>query len=118
VLGNPSGAQPAGGAAGEWGRLSSAVARKLGEVLPRFRYRGSAAGAASFPLGGTGCIGFAANGRLVDWEIFNRPSKGGLNGFTRFAAKAEAEGRVLDARVLVGDQSPPYSGGSGASSSA
>ncbi len=101
-----------GGAASEWERLSSAVARRLGEVLPRFRYRGSAAGAASFPLGGigTGCIGLAANGRLVDWEIFNRPSKGGLNGFTHFAVKAEAGGRVLDARVLVGDQPPPYSG--------
>jgi hypothetical protein len=98
-----------GGAASEWERLSSAVARRLGEALPRFRYRGSAAGAASFPLGGigTGCIGLAANGRLADWEIFNRPSKGGLNGFTHFAVKAEAGDRVLDARVLVGDQSRP-----------
>ena len=31
----------------------------------------------SFPLGGigSGCIGLAGNGRLVDWEIFNRPNK-------------------------------------------
>ena len=28
----------------------------------------------SFPLGGigTGCIGLAGSGRLIDWEIFNR----------------------------------------------
>lgn len=35
----------------------------------------------SFPLGGigTGSIGLAGNGRFVDWEIFNRPSKGSTN---------------------------------------
>ena len=32
----------------------------------------------SFPLGGigTGSIGLAGNGQLIDWEIFNKPSKG------------------------------------------
>ncbi|MCC6050216.1 MAG: hypothetical protein LM580_05895 [Thermofilum sp.] len=81
-----------GGAAGEWGRLSSAAARKLGEALPRFRYRGSAAGAASFPLGGTGCIGLAAIGRLGDLQpaeqgraqrlrALRRESRGGGTGF-------------------------------------
>jgi non-lysosomal glucosylceramidase len=63
----------------------------------------------SFPLGGigTGCIGLAGDGRLVDWEIANRPNKGSLNGFSHFAIKAEAEnGRLLDARVLHGDLQP------------
>lgn len=66
----------------------------------------------SFPLGGigTGCIGLAGNGRLIDWEIFNRPNKGGLNGFTHFAIKAEFDGKVIDARILNGDLPPPYSG--------
>lgn len=97
---------------GAWEKLAQLVTRRLEGAAASFRYRGSAAGAASFPLGGigSGCIGLAANGRLVDWEIFNRPSKGGLNGFTHFAVKAEAGDRVLDARVLVGDQPPPYSG--------
>lgn len=97
---------------GAWERLSRVVARRLEETLPRFRYRGSVAGQVSFPLGGIGAgsIGLSANGRLIDWEIFNRPSKGGLNGFTFFAVKAEAGGRVLDARALVGDQPPPHSG--------
>lgn len=75
-------------------------------------YRGSKTREISFPLGGigTGCIGLAGNGRLVDWEIFNRPSKGSTNGFSHFAVKAEADGRVLDAKILNGDPPPPYTG--------
>ena len=66
----------------------------------------------SFPLGGigTGCIGLGGNGQLKDWEIFNRPNKGSLNGFTHFAVKAESQGCLLDARVLNGDLQPPYAG--------
>ena len=65
-----------------------------------FRYAGKKTREISFPLGGigTGCIGLGGNGRWVEWEIFNRPNKGGLNGFSHFAVKAEAGGRVLDAR--------------------
>ena len=83
--------------------------------VSRFVYRGAKTKEISFPLGGigTGCIGLAGNGRLVDWEIFNRPNKGGLNGFSHFAIKAEASGRVLDARVLNGDLHPPYTGAAG-----
>ena len=58
-----------------------------------------------FPLGGigTGSIGLAGNGALVDWEIFNRPNKGSLNGYTHFAIKAEfPDGRVIT-KVLQGD---------------
>lgn len=66
----------------------------------------------SFPLGGigTGCIGLAGNGRLIDWEIFGRPAKGSSNGHTHLAIRAERAGKVLDARVLQGDESPPYTG--------
>ncbi len=78
----------------------------------RFVYRGSKTNEISFPLGGigTGCIGLAGNGRLIDWEIYNRPNKGGVNGFSHFAIKAERNGEVLDARVLHGDLHPPYTG--------
>ncbi len=33
----------------------------------------------SFPIGGigTGCIGLGGDGRLREWEIRNRPDKGG-----------------------------------------
>jgi len=78
----------------------------------RFIYTGSKTNEISFPLGGlgTGCIGLAGNGRLIDWEIFNNPNKGSVNGFSHFAIKAEVDTRVVDARVLHGDLHPPYTG--------
>jgi len=81
--------------------------------MDRFLYKGRKTNEISFPLGGigTGSIGLAGNGRLIDWEIFNRPNKCSLNGFSHFAVKAEAGGKVLDARVLNGDLHPPYTGG-------
>ena len=80
--------------------------------MAEFVYEGSKTKEISFPLGGigSGCIGLAGDGRLVDWEIFNRPSKGSANGYTHFAVKAEQDGQVLDARVLQGDLLPPYTG--------
>jgi non-lysosomal glucosylceramidase len=74
-----------------------------------FTYVGPYTRQISFPLGGigTGCLGLAGDGRLVDWEIANRPNKGSLNGFSHFAIKAESlDGRLLDARVLHGDLQP------------
>ena len=80
--------------------------------MSRFVYTGARTGEISFPLGGigTGCVGLAGNGALVDWEIFNRPGKGSLNGFSHFAIKAQRGRKVLDARVLNGDYPPPYVG--------
>jgi uncharacterized protein (DUF608 family) len=51
-----------------------------------FLYQGAKTNQISFPLGGigSGCIGLAGNGRLIDWEIFNRPNKGSVNGFSHF----------------------------------
>jgi uncharacterized protein (DUF608 family) len=80
--------------------------------MARFTYTGEKTKEISFPLGGigTGCIGLGGDGRLIDWEIFNRPNKGGTNGYSHFAIKAEAAGDVLDARVLHADLQPPHSG--------
>ena len=66
----------------------------------------------SFPLGGigTGSIGLAGNGHLIDWEIFNAPNKGSLNGKTHFAVRAEKNGKIIDARILQGDLPAPYTG--------
>ena len=58
----------------------------------------------SFPLGGigTGCIGLAGNGGLVDWEIFNRQNKNTFNGYSHFAIKVKTkEGSLI--KVLQGD---------------
>ncbi len=80
--------------------------------MDHFIYRGAKTSQISFPLGGigTGCIGLAGNGRLIDWEIFNRPNKGSVNGFSHFAIRAERDDKVIDARILHGDLIAPYQG--------
>src|SRR6185369_746098 len=80
--------------------------------MSRFVYSHDHLNQISFPLGGlgTGSIGLAGNGRLIEWEIFNRPNKGSVNGFSHFAIKAESDGKVLDARVLHSDLNPAYMG--------
>ena len=74
----------------------------------RFQYDGERGREVSFPLGGigTGSIGLSGGGRLIDWEIHNRPNKGVTNGISHFAVRAERDGTVLDARILNG----PYLG--------
>ena len=73
-----------------------------------FVYEGDSTREISFPLGGigTGSIGLSGAGRLIDWEIQNRPAKGITNGLSHFAVRAEQDGKVLDARILNG----PYLG--------
>lgn len=66
----------------------------------------------SFPLGGigSGCIGLAGNGQLIDWEIFNAPNKNSFNNYSGFFIKAEKEGRLVSMKVMNGDFPPPYQG--------
>lgn len=75
-------------------------------------YQGDFRHEISFPLGGvgSGCVGIDGYGRLIDWEIFNRPNKRSVNGYSHFSVKAERNGRVLDARVLHADAAPGYMG--------
>jgi len=65
-----------------------------------------------FPVGGigTGSIGIAGNGALVDWEIFNRPNKGSLNGYSCFAIKAEFKNGKTVTKILLGDLTKDLSG--------
>ena len=65
----------------------------------------------SFPLGGigTGCIGLDGNGRLIDWEIFNRPSKGSLNGYSHLAIRA-IKGKRIIPMIMNGDINKEYMG--------
>jgi uncharacterized protein (DUF608 family) len=73
-------------------------------------YTGAKTTQISFPLGGigSGCIGLGGDGRLIEWEIFNRPAKGVNNGLSHFAVKAVSGGKLLDARALCGEMRPPY----------
>ena len=65
----------------------------------------------SFPLGGigTGCIGLAGNGGLIDWEILNRPNKNSRNGYSHFAIKAIRQGKTI-AKILQGDTNSAFIG--------
>lgn len=58
-----------------------------------------------FPLGGigSGSIGIAGNGCLVDWEIFNRPNKGSINAYSFFAVKAVFPNGKTVVKALQGD---------------
>ena len=75
-------------------------------------YRGKKRDEICFPIGGigSGCIGLDGTGRLRDWEIFNHPSKGSLNGFSHFGVKVEKGGETIDARVMNADLPGPYMG--------
>lgn len=75
------------------------------------KYTGEYTKEISFPLGGigTGSIGLGGDGRLIDWEIFNRPAKGTINGYSHFAIKA-IEDEKVKTYVLCGDVLKDYSG--------
>ncbi|MBQ4087446.1 MAG: hypothetical protein IJC78_04285 [Clostridia bacterium] len=59
----------------------------------------------SFPLGGigSGSIGLCGNGRLMDWEIFNRPAKGSINNYASFVVRATDKNGKNYTKVLMGD---------------
>ena len=58
-----------------------------------FVYEGESTREISFPLGGigTGSIGLSGAGRLIDWEIQNRPAKGITNGLSPLRGQGRAE---------------------------
>ncbi len=75
-------------------------------------YKGESAREISFPLGGigTGCIGLAGNGQMLDMEIYNAPNKGSFADFSHFCIKAEKDGEVVDQRILQGDYPQSHTG--------
>ena len=81
------------------------------QEVSAMKYTGNALNEISFPLGGigTGSIGLAGNGRFVDWEIFNRPNKGSINGYSHIAVKTFRDGKPI-CRVLNGDITKDLSG--------
>jgi len=75
-------------------------------------YKGNKLKEISFPLGGigTGSIGLSGNGSLIDMEIFNRPNKGSLTGYTFFAVRAEYPNGESITKILKGDHIKELSG--------
>lgn len=80
--------------------------------MKKFIYSGTRTREISFPLGGigTGCIGLLGNGRLADFEIFGKPNKKSLGGFSFFAIKAGKGGKCIDARILNSDSAGARAG--------
>ena len=69
----------------------------------------------AFPLGGigTGTVSLGGRGNLRDWEIFNRPNKGGTLPFSFVALWVkEGEGKPAT-KVVEAPIPPPYRGGFG-----
>ncbi len=66
----------------------------------------------SFPIGGigTGSFGISGNGSLIDWEIFNRPSKGSILDFSHIAVKAKMPDGTVAVKVLNGDTVKEFMG--------
>ncbi len=75
------------------------------------KYTGVKTKEISFPLGGigSGSIGIGGDGRFIDWEIFNKPSKGSLNGYSHFAVKAVSKNRTVT-KILNGDLLKDFTG--------
>lgn len=69
------------------------------------KYTGDSLKEISFPIGGigTGSIGLAGNGRLIDWEIFNRPDKGSISDYSHIAIRSLKSNGEIISKVLNGD---------------
>lgn len=83
---------------------------------PGRRFRGEALREIAFPLGGigTGTVSLGGYGNLRDWEIFNRPNKGGVLPLTFAALRLEGGGLSKPViRVLERRPHPPFTGASG-----
>ncbi len=80
-------------------------------------FRGDALREIAFPLGGigTGTVSLGGFGNLRDWEIFNRPNKGGVLPFTFGSMRLSGGGLAKPLiRVLERQPQPPFTGGFGA----
>src|SRR5882724_1244444 len=91
-----------------------AQSKPLAGGKPRI-YRGKSLSQVAFPLGGigTGTVSLGGRGQLMDWELFNRPSKGLTLSNTFFAIWAKAAGRPAHAAVLEAEPLPPFDGSYG-----
>jgi non-lysosomal glucosylceramidase len=92
-------------------RLAAAAPAPIGR-----KFTGESLREIGFPLGGLGTstVSLGGFGNLRDWEIFNRPNKGGVLPFT-FAALHLSGGGLAKPRTRVIERRPlpPFNGYSG-----
>jgi len=93
----------------------AAAARRSAAISYPRQFEGPHLKMISFPLGGVaaGSIGLGGRGQLRDWEIFNKPDKGGAPSYAFPSIWVQAQGRPAVARVLEARIEPPYEGASG-----
>jgi uncharacterized protein (DUF608 family) len=87
-----------------------------GASMPGRPYTGESLREIAFPLGGigTGTVSLGGYGNLRDWEIFNRPNKGGVLPFTFAALRlAGADLKAPVIRILERRPLGPYNGAFG-----
>ncbi len=76
------------------------------------RYTGDQLKEIVFPLGGigSGSVSLSGTGNLMDWEIFNRPDKGSLNGYSQICVRTvDQKGNVI-LKSLCADTQKDLSG--------
>ena len=75
-------------------------------------FTGASLAQIAFPLGGigTGTVSLGGRGNLQDWELFNRPNKGGKLDNTLFALRVAPRGGRVVAKVLERQYLPPFAG--------
>ncbi|MHC4482775.1 MAG: GH116 family glycosyl-hydrolase, partial [Planctomycetota bacterium] len=77
---------------------------QLLDTKVRSTYEGDYLNLVAFPMGGigSGCISLSGTGKLIDWEIFNKPNKGYQPRFTFLSVWAKTEGKEAVFKVLEG----------------
>ncbi|HKX00236.1 MAG TPA: GH116 family glycosyl hydrolase [Bryobacteraceae bacterium] len=86
------------------------------QPAPGRRFTKAALKEIAFPLGGigTGTVSLGGRGDLRDWEIFNRPNKGGVLPFTFVSMRLEGGGLSKPLiRVVERQPLPPFTGSDG-----
>ncbi len=96
-------------------KTSTVSKRELMQTGSVRTFEGPALSQIAFPLGGigTGTVSLGGYGQLLDWELFNRPSKGRLLPYTFFAIRCRPRGGRAVARVLEARREPPYTSSHG-----
>jgi len=98
------------------GLVHAQIASKASSPAPGRRFTKDSLREIAFPLGGigTGTVSLGGCGNFRDWEIFNRPNKGGILPFTFVAMHLSGGGLSKPlVRVLERQPHPPYTGASG-----